>query len=82
MPLQRKLDELKQQFESGAPPEALAVMHRATDDLLHSGAMGRVLKAGDRAPEFSLTDAHGNPVRSSELLKRGPLVVTFYRGVW
>jgi peroxiredoxin len=82
MRLQQKLDALKRQFESGAPPEALTIMHRAKDDLLHSGIMEGVLKAGERAPEFPLPDEHGSTVRSSELLDKGPLIVSFYRGVW
>ncbi len=82
MSLQEKLDDMRKQFESSAPPEALAVMHRAAEDLLGSGIMRRVVKAGDRAPDFTLPDEHGNMVASSELLNKGPLVVGFYRGVW
>jgi peroxiredoxin len=40
------------------------------------------LKAGDTAPSFALNDANGNAVASSALLAQGPLVVSFYRGVW
>jgi cytochrome oxidase Cu insertion factor (SCO1/SenC/PrrC family) len=82
MSLQDKLDALKKEFEAGAPPEALALMHRATDDLLNSGIMERTLKAGDRAPGFTLPDQQGQMVSSSELLGKGPLVLSFYRGVW
>ena len=82
MSLQEKLDNMREQFESGAPPEALAIMHRATDDLLQSGIMERILKVGDQAPEFSLPDQQGQSVGSSALLNKGPLVVSFYRGVW
>jgi hypothetical protein len=73
---------MRKKFESSAPPEKLTIMHRATDDLLHSGIMERVLKAGDQAPEFSLPDEHGHRVGSLEFLRKGPLVVSFYRGVW
>ena len=82
MKLQQKLDRMREQFESTAPTEALAVMHRATDDLIASGIMDGVLKAGDRTPDFSLTDHHGTRVSASELLTKGPLVVSFYRGAW
>ena len=82
MSLQAKLDQMREQFESTAPPEALAVMHRATKELLASNIMGGVLKTGDRAPEFSLSDQEDNLVRASDLLSDGPLVVSFYRGVW
>ncbi len=82
MSLQNKLDDMRTQFESAAPPEALSVMHRATDDLNRSGIMDRVLSEGDIAPEFSLPDQNGNLVKSSDLLAKGPLVVSFYRGLW
>ena len=82
MSLQDKLDKVKKDFEAGAPPDVLAVMHRAADDLLKSGIMERTLKAGDRAPGFTLPNEQGRMVDSSELLSRGPLVLSFYRGVW
>jgi AhpC/TSA family len=36
----------------------------------------------DKSPAFSLKDPEGNVVSSTRLLSQGPLVVTFYRGVW
>lgn len=87
MTLQAKLDAFKTDFEAGKPPynvsrAVVETMHRATDELLASGAAQRALKVGDKAPPFSLSDAQGNIVNSAELLKRGPLIVSFYRGVW
>lgn len=87
MTLQHKLDAFKQNFEAGgppfnAPPQVHAVMHRATDELVASGLAKRALKVGDRAPSFTLPDTDGNMISSSDLLRKGPLVVTFYRGVW
>jgi hypothetical protein len=82
MSLQDNLDKLKKEFEADAPPDALSIMHQATDDLRNSGIMERVMKVGDRAPEFTLPNEHGQIVSSSELLSKGPLVVCFYRGVW
>jgi peroxiredoxin len=57
-------------------------MHRATAELIESGAARRAKKAGDVAPSFSLKDPEGNVINSADLLKRGPLVLSFYRGVW
>ncbi len=82
MSLQNKLDEIKKEFEAGAPPEAVAIMHRATDDLLNSGIVERALKAGDRMSGFTLPNEQGQMVSSSDLLLSGPLVLSFYRGVW
>ena len=83
MSLQDKLDAFKADFEGKkAPPEVVAVMHKATADLIASGQAERTLKAGARAPTFALPNAHGELVRSADLLAGGPLVLTFYRGIW
>lgn len=87
MTLQAKLDAFKADFEAGkppyeVPPAVIETMHRATAALIASGAAGRALKAGDKAPAFTLPDPEGRPVSSAGLLTQGPLVVSFYRGVW
>jgi AhpC/TSA family len=83
LPLQTKLDQLRMEFETNlAPPDVVAGIHKATAELIASGAGQRALKAGDRAPTFVLPDADGRLTSSRDLLVRGPLVVTFYRGIW
>ncbi|HEY2664369.1 MAG TPA: peroxiredoxin-like family protein [Candidatus Binataceae bacterium] len=87
MSLQAKLDAFKADFEGGNPPysvprSVIETMYRATAEMVASGAARRAKKAGDTAPSFSLKDPEGNIVSSDELLQKGPLVVSFYRGVW
>jgi peroxiredoxin len=87
MTLQAKLDAFKADFETGKPPysvphSVIETMHRATKELVASGAAQRALKAGDQAPLFTLKDPEGNSVSAASLLAQGPLVVSFYRGVW
>jgi peroxiredoxin len=87
MALQDRLDAFKADFEAGRlplkpPKEALDIMHRATADLIASGQAQRAKRAGDAAPEFTLKDPDGKEVSSRDLLAKGPLVVSFYRGVW
>ena len=87
MTLQDRLDALKADFEAGRFPlvpaaQQIETMRRATEELIASGQAERALKAGDKAPEFTLKDPDGKPVSSRELLGKGPLVVSFYRGVW
>lgn len=82
MSLQDKLDAFKAEFAGKRPPEVLATTGKATADLIVSGQAERALKVGDRAPEFRLPAPDGRMVSSRELLAQGPLVVTFYRGVW
>jgi len=82
MSLQEKLDAKKQEFESSAPKEILEVMHRATDDLSQSGIMKRAAKVGDKAPDFTLNNGFGKPVDLKAQLKKGAVVLGFYRGRW
>ena len=85
--LQARLDEFKKSFESGVPPynaphEAIETMHRATSELKASGAEGRALRVGESAPGFALFNQDHVQVASSDLLREGPLVVSFFRGHW
>src|ERR1700757_156184 len=87
MSLQAELDAFKANFEAGRPPynvphSVVETMHRATAELIESGAARRAKKAGDLAPSFSLKDPDGSVITSADCLKRGPLVLSFYRGVW
>jgi len=82
MPLQDTLDAMRASYESKLPPEIVDTMHHATEELLQSGVMDRVLKVGDQAPQFSLPNHNGDMVDSEDWLNKGPLVVGFYRGVW
>ena len=64
------------------PPDKLAVFDAATAELRASGIKKEALKEGDRAPDFTLNDAHNQPCRLSDCLTRGPVVLSFYRGGW
>jgi peroxiredoxin len=81
--LQDRLDRITQNTRALVQPERLAISERATAELLASGIEDRVLKVGAQAPEFNLPDARtGKPVRSTDLLALGPLVINFFRGRW
>jgi hypothetical protein len=80
--LAERLDAIRQGADKRIPPDKRAIMHRATDDLRASGILDGVIRVGDPLPPFVLENAFGQEVRSSELLARGPLVVTVFRGRW
>ena len=82
MTLQDSLDKLKEKIEGRMPSQNVAIMHQATADLKASGIGAQVLKAGEKAPDFKLVNHKGEEVDSKELIEKGPLVITFYRGVW
>lgn len=82
MQLQKKMNKLREGTAKQAPKEALEVMHRATEDLKNSGIMDRTVKVGDRAPDFTLRSAYGESVSLGELIAKGPVVISFFRGKW
>jgi peroxiredoxin len=81
--LQDQLDRITQNTRALVQPERLAVSEKATEALLHTGIEDRILKVGAQAPAFTLEDAITHrPVRSTDLIAIGPLVVNFFRGRW
>jgi len=59
-----------------------ALIQRAEEQLVATGAGREALRAGDPAPDFELPDPRGARVRLSERLQRGPAVLLFFRGGW
>jgi hypothetical protein len=82
MTLDESLALIRDASSKRIPSDRQAVMHRATEELRSSGIMDRVIKVGEALPAFSLGNAHGQEVRSADLLAKGPLVLTVFRGSW
>lgn len=82
MSLSEDLLKLSEQFKGQIPAEQYDVMLRATENLAKSGIIESALKEDDLAPEFVLPNALGRRVSLSELLVKGPVVLSFYRGGW
>jgi peroxiredoxin len=64
------------------PEEALNVFDKDADNLQVNHQSVLKLKVGDKAPDFSLPNATGKTINLSELLLKGKVVLTFYRGSW
>ena len=76
----------KQQAKRATQPspfseEDLAIMKRTGEELA-SSMPDPGIKVGERAPNFTLSNAYGNDVSLYESLKEGPVVLVFYRGAW
>ncbi|MDG3085066.1 peroxiredoxin-like family protein [Vibrio hannami] len=82
MSLQKQLDTFKEQFKKQAPAPAYEAFNRSTQELIESGQADNALKVGNEAPDFVLSDSEGNDVALKTLLANGPVVISFYRGVW
>jgi peroxiredoxin len=81
MSLKQQLAEYRAGWLKRVPAERQAVIERHIARL-RDGIAKTALKAGDRAPAISLSNAKGETVNIGALLKRGPVIVTFYRGGW
>ncbi len=57
--------------------KALTKLGIAVEDGVPSG-----LNIGDNAPDFTAYDQNGNQVMLSQLLKKGKVILNFYRGAW
>lgn len=82
MKLQEKLNAMKKESIATKPPELVAILLKTTEELVQSGLASKAIKVGETLPEFILPDEKGNLVSSKDLLAKGPLALSFYRGVW
>ena len=82
MTLQEQLDAMREASKARIPPETRAIMQRSVDELRASGIMNRVARVGQTAPGFTLPNASGQSIRLTDLVARGPVVLSFYRGRW
>jgi hypothetical protein len=82
MSLREALQDYKKGVVARLPAEDVALMDKATEDLIRSGIAARAKKVGEAAPDFTLPNTSGEMVKLAALLARGPVVVTFYRGTW
>ena len=79
MSLGEKLDEQWRRTRSGEVLQGYEVL---VAQLAANGMTEASLKAGDHIPEFALPSVEGRLVSSAELLGRGSLVLSFFRGGW
>ncbi len=82
MTLQESLQQFKEGVLAQLSAADVAIMDKATEELVRSGIAEQAPKAGEQGPDFTLPNASGEMVALAELLARGPVVVTFYRGTW
>lgn len=80
--LTEKLRAMGEASQNKTPPEKRKIMEDAIAQVRTSHLVEHALKVGDKIPEFSLPDVKMGMIKSSDLLKQGPLVIVFYRGGW
>ena len=81
MSLKAQLDARRGAFEASTPPGIVAALQRSIAELVQTGLVRQVVRAGERAPLFRLRSNTGAFVSLSEAVDRGPVVVSFFRAV-
>ena len=76
------LAELRKNLTAALPEEALNVFDNDAEQLEKTHQSIIKLNVGEKAPDFSLSNATGESVSLSGLLENGKVVMTFYRGTW
>jgi peroxiredoxin len=78
----QELDRFRNMRDDVIPADITRLMDKATAELIQSKLADQVAGVGSEAPGFSLPNATGQQVTLSQMLTRGPVVISFYRGVW
>lgn len=80
--LNQQIRETIKFFRENLPADLNALIEQGAGEISALDIVERAKKAGDHMPDFVLRNQHGNSRSLAEYLAKGPLVVTFYRGVW
>ncbi|MGA9638565.1 peroxiredoxin-like family protein [Flavobacterium sp.] len=80
--LQETLNNAKEDWEAKAPSEIQEIYAEGINDVIRQQVVLNAKKNDDIAPNFALNNAIGNSVELNDYLKKGPVVLTWYRGGW
>lgn len=79
--LRSQIEALEHSYRANSPQKA-ELLDKAYRDIAACASTAGAPKTGGEAPDFTLPNAVGIPVRLSDALANGPVVLTFYRGIW
>ncbi len=81
-PLASQLNAQSEAFTKKAPAVVLKKYKEGLEDVSISGVLDKALKVGDKAVDFTLKNQKGEKVTLYQELKKGPVVLIWYRGGW
>ncbi len=81
MSYKQQAAELKEKAQARLG-EKFRIVTGDMDRVRTSGVLDHALKLNETAPDFTLPDAFGHDVSLRDLLAKGPVVISFYRGEW
>jgi peroxiredoxin len=82
MSLEQELASFKAEFSRTAPAGRAALYEAKIEELRADFALASAVGLDEAAPDFALPNAAGKSIVLKDLLKSGPVILTFYRGGW
>jgi peroxiredoxin len=82
MSLKVQLDACRCEYEANAEPHVVDAVRRSVQALAETRLIAKAVKAGETAPLFRLRCGPDGFIELSDLLERGPVVISFFRGDW
>jgi peroxiredoxin len=82
MSLEEELASFKAEFSRTAPAGRAALYEAKIEELRADFALASAVGIDEAAPDFALPNAAGKSIVLKELLRSGPVILTFYRGGW
>jgi len=79
---QENLKDLRTNLGNMIPKKALDVFDNDAENLQSNHRSILKLQVGEKAPDFSLSNATNKTIKLFDLLKNSKVVLTFYRGSW
>jgi peroxiredoxin len=76
--LEKRMNKLKNQ----KPSDDMKIYQDAAKNLKKLHLEEKALSVGDKIPSISLQNAIGEIIHVDDLLKTGPVIISFYRGSW
>ncbi|HEY4324666.1 MAG TPA: peroxiredoxin-like family protein [Mucilaginibacter sp.] len=81
-PLAQELSDVEAEFRKENGPESTEIFTHFIGEMDPAEIKSRALKMDEVAPDFTLKNALGEAITLSTEIKRGPVILTWYRGGW
>lgn len=82
MNLPEALRRQREEFHNNVPADIVTLMAEESEKLSQSNILQDCLQTGDAAPDFTLENPSGTSFKLTESLKKGPVILKFFRGDW
>lgn len=80
--LAQQIDELNQNLTQQVPAEILMQFGQSIEDLKKLQLENSCIALGDIFPDFELVNTENQRIPLKELLKKGSVILSFFRGTW